>query len=117
MNSIKKGKKQLYSFAFTLLLAGVVLFASGVVMTVLSLLNEVNVFVLVFGIIFTVLSTVAIGLGIFFIIMSKAVKATDGSIAEDNIEGTVNIHKCSNCGQEIEEGKNICAECEENLKK
>ena len=118
MNIIEKRKKQLKLFA------GIVLFlATACAIVGLALLitckpaSGLSVAKLVVGIILMVLALFGFGFGIFFMCMANSVQATKGSIAEENLgHGTVNMHKCSNCGAEVKKGEDICAKCKENLK-
>ena len=118
MNIIEKRKSQLKFVGAIVLAISVILAVVGVVLLLNSGIGEdLSVIKLVFGIILIVVGVAGIALGVSLSWVGSAVKATKGSIAEDNLgKGTSNMHKCSNCGAEIEEGKNICSKCEENLK-
>ena len=118
MNIIEKRKSQLNFIGIITIAISVILAVVGVILIVNSGIGkDLSVIKLIFGIILAVLGLIGLGLGIFFSIMASSVKATKGSIAEDNLgKGTVNMHKCQNCGAEVEEGVTICAKCEENLK-
>ena len=118
MNLIEKRKSQFKFISAIIIALGVILAATGVVLTINSGIGEdLSVIKLVFGIILIVLGVAGLALGVYFSIIASAVKATKGSIAEDNLaKGTVNMHKCENCGAEVAEGVKICAKCEENLK-
>ena len=87
-------------------------------MIVVSAVSQaINIALLIIGIVLCFGGIAGAVIGIIFTWTANAVKATNGSIAEENLgKGTVNMHKCSNCGKEIAEDKTICEECEENLK-
>lgn len=117
-NIIEKRKSQLGIIGAIILALSVIIAVVGVVLFANSGIGgDIKVVKLVFGIILFVLGFAGIFLGIYLSWITKAVVATKGSIAEDNLgHGTVNMHKCSNCGAQVEEGKTICAKCEEDLK-
>ena len=117
MNIIEKRKGQLKGFGLIILVVSALALLGGIIMAVLSAGDKINVLLLVFGIILACLGVAGVVCGVVFTWVSGAVKATNGSIAEDNLGiGTVNMHKCSNCGVEIPQDKTICDKCEENLK-
>ena len=118
MNIIEKRKSQLKFIGAIILAFSVIIAVTGVVLILTSGIGkDLSVLKLIFGIILTVLGIAGIALGMSLTWIASAVKATKGSIAEDNLGfGTENMHKCSNCGAKVEEGKTLCAECEENLK-
>lgn len=118
MNIIEKRKSQLKFVSAIVLALGVILTVTGIILLVNSGIGkDLSVVKLVFGIILTVLGVTGIGFGFAFTWVANSVKATKGSIAEDNLgKGTVNMNKCENCGAEVEPGVKICAKCEENLK-
>ncbi|MBO5394454.1 MAG: hypothetical protein J6A28_00925 [Clostridia bacterium] len=114
MNIIEKRKGQLKGFGIILLFIGVAALVGGILMIALG---SSNPWMIIGGIIVGVLGLAGVIVGIIFTWVSSAVKATHGSIAEENLAiGTVNIHKCENCGAQVEEGVQICKKCEENLK-
>ena len=118
MNIIEKRKSQLKFLGITILVMGIILSVAGIVLICNSGIGKnLDILKLVFGILLTLMGFGGLGIGIFFIIMSRSVQATRGSMAEDNLgKGTVNMNKCENCGAEVELGQKICAKCEENLK-
>ena len=118
MNLIEKRKGQLKFISILILLFGVVLATSGVVLLLNSGIgSDLDIMKLVFGIVLVVFGITGLAMGVFFTIMANSIKATQGSIAENNLgKGTVNMLKCENCGTEVEAGQTICAKCEENLK-
>ena len=110
MNIIEKRKGQLKFLGILIILIAIALAVTGIVL----LAKSINI---ALGIILLVLSVLGLPFGVVFTWVASSVKATNGSIAEDNLgKGTVNMHKCENCGAEVEAGKTICAKCEENLK-
>lgn len=114
MNIIEKRKGQLKGLGIGLLVISALALIAGVIMLCL---NEGKAGMIIFGVILAVLGLVGCVAGVVLIWISNAVVATHGSIAEGNLgKGTVNMHKCENCGAEVEEGVKICAKCEENLK-
>ncbi|MBQ9795917.1 MAG: hypothetical protein IJW36_03055 [Clostridia bacterium] len=117
-NLIEKRKSQLQFVGVVILALGVILAVTGVVLLLTcGIGKDLSVLKLVFGIILLVVGIAGLAIGVIFSWTGKAVVATKGSIAEDNLgKGTVNMNKCENCGAEIEAGKTICDKCEENLK-
>jgi len=117
MNINEKRKSQLRLVSTAIIAIAVIFAVTGIILTVASTNEGLNILKLVFGIIFIILGVAGLVTGIAMSIVTSAVKATNGSIAEDIVgKGTVNMHKCENCGAQVEEGKKICAKCEENLK-
>ena len=118
MNIIEKRKSQFKFISAIIISIAVILTVVGVVlMLTCGIGKDLSILKLVFGILLIVVGVLGLGVGIYLSIIAYSVKATKGSIVEDNAgKGTVNMHKCENCGAEIEEGKTICAKCEENLK-
>ena len=117
MNKIEKGKANLKTLGIILLAISVLTLVGGILLIVFAFGLKLNVLRLIFGILTLLFSIPCLYVGIHFTWVASSLKATKGSIAEDNLaKGTVNMKKCTNCGAEVEEGKNICAKCEENLK-
>lgn len=117
-NIIEKRKGQLSFIGIISIALAVIAGVAGIILLITCANGEgISVIKLVFGIILAVIGLAGLIFGIFITWMASSVKATQGSIAEDNLgKGTVNMHKCENCGAEVEAGKTICAKCEENLK-
>ena len=125
MNKIEKGKTALIVLGIISLVCSLVFLVLGIVMvSTCSAEDSVNIVKLVFGIIFIVLFIPLVIFGIYFTWIGGALRATKGSIAEDNLgKGTVNKALCNNCGSELHgekccpncgrsvEDKVICAEC------
>lgn len=118
MNVIEKRKSQLKFIGVIILALGVIFAATGVVLILTcGIGKDLSVLKLVFGIVFAVLGVAALSLGVSFTWIASSLKATQGSISEEILgKGTVNMHKCENCGAEVEAGTKLCAQCEENLK-
>lgn len=113
MNIIEKRKGQLKGLGVILLILGALFLVGGVLMIALGATNP---WLIIAGVVLSGLGVAGVIVGVIFAWVSSAVKATSGSIAEDNLgKGTVNMHKCENCGVEVEEGVKICAKCEKNL--
>lgn len=114
MNIIEKRKGQLKGLGLALIIVGILALVGGVLMIALG---SSNPWLIIFGVVLGVLGIAGVIVGVIFAWVSSAVKATQGSIAEDNLgKGTVNMNKCQNCGAQVEEGVTICKKCEENLK-
>ena len=118
MNIIEKRKSQLKFVGAIILAIAVIIAVVGVVLILNSVIGkDLSVLKLIFGIILIIVGVAGIALGVSLSWVGSSVKATKGSIVEDNLgKGTVNMNKCQNCGAEVEKGKNICSKCEENLK-
>lgn len=118
MNRIEKGKSQLSSLGIVCLALGVILSVIGVVLALTCKISgSLNIVKLVVGIVLLVIGIVGLGFGVNFTWVASALKATKGSIAEDNLgKGTVNMNKCSNCGAEVKKDGELCEKCKENLK-
>lgn len=113
MNRIQKGKAGLVALGIISLVLSIVFLILGIVMVVGSVSNieSLNVIKLVFGIIFIILFIPLLLVGIYFTWVGLALKATKGSIAEDNLgKGTVNMQLCNNCGSELN-GDKYCPNC------
>lgn len=125
MNSIEKQKGALIGLGIVFLLLGVLAFVGGIVLIIAGVgalgVSE-GIVRLVFGIIFVLLSLFVVPLGIKWLWVALAIKATKGSIAEGNIAkegGTVNMRKCDKCGTKLADGEYVCSNCGksfENLK-
>ncbi len=116
-NIIEKRKSQLTAIGAIILALGVIMAVVGVVLILTSFNSGLNIVKLVIGIVLAVLGLAALVAGVYLTWIASAVKATNGSIAEDILgKGTVNMNKCENCGAQVEAGVKICAKCEEDLK-
>lgn len=118
MNTIEKRKKQLKLFSNIILVLATVSAIVGLALLITCKPESgLSVAKLVVGIVLMVLALVGFGFGIFFTCMANSVQATKGSIKEENLaHGTVNMHKCSNCGAEVKKGEDLCNKCKEDLK-
>ncbi len=118
MNRIEKGKSQLKTFGIICLALGVILSVVGVVLILTCAISgSLNVVKLVVGIILLIIGIAGLGFGVNFTWVASALVATKGNIAEDNLgKGTVNMNKCTNCGEEVKKGEELCEKCKENLK-
>ncbi|MGN1227482.1 MAG: hypothetical protein ACI4TX_02440 [Christensenellales bacterium] len=112
MNKIEKGKTALITIGILSLVFSIAFLVLGIVMVVGSFGGEnVDVLKLVFGIIFILLFFPLVIIGIYFTWTGAVLKATKGSIAEDNLgKGTVNKALCKNCGAELS-GEKFCPNC------
>ena len=114
MNKIENGKTTLNGFGIALLAIAILALASGITVMVISTSNALNVGMLVLGILLLVSSLLGIGLGVALTWIGFSIKATNGSILEENLAlGTINMHKCENCGEEISEEETLCERCKE----
>ncbi|MBQ8908730.1 MAG: zinc ribbon domain-containing protein [Clostridia bacterium] len=114
MNLIEKRKSQLKNLGIILLVISALALVGGILMLALA---KGSAGLIIGGIVLLVAAVAGVVVGVIFTWTSSAVQATQGSIAEGNLgKGTVNMHKCSNCGVEIPEERTICEKCEENLK-
>ena len=125
MNKIEKGKTALIVLGIISLICCVALLVLGITMVTTCYIDEsLNVVRLVFGIIFIALFIPLAIIGVYFTWVGAVLKATKGSIAEDNLgKGTANKALCNNCGAELHgekccpncgrsvEDKVVCAEC------
>jgi len=76
------------------------------------------IILIVIGAIFalTFLSGVIYGFILYF--TGKSLVALNGSIAEENLAmGTVNMIKCTNCGNAVEADEKFCSKCGKSLSK
>jgi len=104
-NRIEKQRGALRGLGIAALVFGFAGLGGGVVMTIFGAINLgaknwlAGALLLVFGILLAIASVVALIWGIYTTWLGFSVKATKGSIAEDNLsKGTVNGKKCPKCG-------------------
>lgn len=120
-NRIEKGRSMLKGLGLIVALLGLVFLGIGIFMIVngasnLSSKEAGKIVEFVFGIIFTIAGSIGTVLGIYFVLIGKAIVATHGSIAEDNLgKGTINMTKCNNCGTEIQGNEQFCPNCGKSL--
>lgn len=122
MNKIEKNKNWLIALSVGIIVLGVLMLGGGIVLTVFggkgiaSGANAGNIIELVFGILLIICSIPLSLFGIMFSWTGGYLKATHGSIAEDNLgKGTVNMNKCSNCGSPISGDETFCGNCGKSL--
>lgn len=123
MNRIEKGKKWLVGISITIIVLSLVFQGVGIMLTVFggkglatASVKAGAIVELVIGIIMILLGLVGVGFGIAFTWTGAALKATNGSVAEDNLgKGTVNMKKCPYCGTEIAGEETFCANCGNSL--
>lgn len=119
MNKIEKNKKTLRMLSIGFIIFGIISLIVGIVLTVLggkglggSGSKTGAVIELIFGIILIVGGIAGALFGVIFVWTGSALKATQGSIAEDNLaKGTVNMKKCVICGNEISGNEEFCPQC------
>ncbi len=118
MNKIEKGKAGLIGLGISLIIVGVLSFLATIAFIILSAVMNRNLFVFViFAIICGVLCIPAIIIGITLTWTGSSLKATNGSLKEDNLGiGTANMLKCPKCGVEVKQEFDACPNCGANLK-
>lgn len=68
------------------------------------------------GALLIVLSLSVLSVSVLFLITGKSLKATKGSIKEDNLaKGTVNVVLCEKCGKELSPDAQFCTKCGESV--
>ncbi len=108
MNRIEKGKKGLSTFGIILIVLAVLTFALGVLGIVFGALN-LKIGLIIAGVLGVLLCGFFIVYGVIFVWTSRALVATNGSIAEDNLGiGTVNQEKCQKCGMPLDPETKQC---------
>ena len=123
MNRIERNKKALIGLSIGIIVLGVIFQAVGIMLTVFGGRGLAQtgakagaIVELVFGIIMILLGPVGVCFGIVTTWTGSALKATQGSIAEDNLgKGTVNMRKCQICGEEISGDDSFCPVCGNSL--
>ena len=117
MNKIERQKSQLIAISTIIIvvsaiimLIGVAMLISGAVSTTLTAGGKVRS--IAFGAVFTLIGMAGIAFGIVYLVTGRSLKATKGSIAEDNLgHGTVNMIKCSKCGNKVNPEDKYCGHC------
>jgi len=126
MNRIEKGKKQLIWLSVLVLVLSVGIITGGVFLIVSGATDIYGggttaisiVLKIVGGTVLFCGGGVGLALGIMMLWTGGVLKATQGSIAEDNLGiGTVNMMKCSKCGCEAKAGETFCGSCGNPLSK
>lgn len=124
MNKIEKGKKGLIWIGVIALVLSVVGVVAGtwiVVACAKSLAEAItagNIIGVVAGSLLILLSFALIFVGIHFVWIGAVIKATNGSIKDDDLcKGTVNMIKCPKCGNEVAADDKVCGNCGKVLAK
>lgn len=112
MNKIQKGKTALVAFGIIGIVLGLVSLIVGIILvSTCSGESGLDVLKLVFGILLILLFFPIVIFGVYFTWMGGALKATNGSVVEDNLgKGTMNKALCNNCGCELH-GEKCCPNC------
>lgn len=120
MNRIKKNKGLLIGLGVACLVLFVAFIFLGVWLLVGGIKGVVtdasagNILKIVFGALLALLSIPCLIFGVQCTWIGGSLKATEGSIKEDNIPkqgGTVNMLKCDKCGTERSASDTQCKEC------
>lgn len=124
MNKIEKGKKTLKGLSIVSLVLNVLAVVTGIILIVVgaNAIGDKNALVgiieITIGIVFCLASVVALILGVIFGATSSAIKATNGSVVDDNLgHGTSNAVLCSKCGVRVPDDAAFCGNCGEPTKK
>lgn len=116
-NRIQKHRGLLKGISAALIILGLGVLALSIFMVVNGVMNVSSggagrIVEIVFGIILAIASVLGLAVGIYLAVIGRAIVATHGSIAEDNLgKGTVNMNKCNNCGTEIQGNEQFCPNC------
>jgi len=125
MNRIELGKKQLIWLSIIIMVVGAGIIVGGIFL-VISGANGIDALEAVASIVLKILGgaflicggLIILSIGIVMVWTGGVLKATKGSIAEDNLgKGTVNMLKCPKCGCEIKAGETFCGSCGDALSK
>ena len=111
MNTIKKQKNMLICLAIVLLLLGVGCAVFGVLMLIKGIANAgdvTGILRIIFASLLLILFIMLTLIGIRWLWVGTALKATEGSIKEG---GTDNMKKCDKCGTELKDGETVCSNC------
>lgn len=124
MNKIEKGKVGLLVIGIITLVLALAGVGCGIWLTVASAkgisvaATAGNIIGLVCGIILIVVGFVLLYVGIHLTWVASVLKATKGSIADDNLgKGTINMIKCPKCGSEVSPEDKVCGNCGAKLAK
>ena len=124
MNRIEKGKSGLIGLGIISLVLAVLSVGGGIWLIVWASNNLAlgvtagNIIGLTGGIVLVLLGLLIVYFGIHFVWLGGAIKATKGSIADDNEAiGTINMQKCPNCGSEVSPEDKVCGNCGSSLSK
>jgi len=111
LNKIQKGKRNLIILGITLLVLSILCGVGGVLCTVFS---EARWWMILIALVLYALGILGLIVSITFIWVGRAMTATIGNIKEGNIpleNGTINAHRCNNCGADLAEDDEFCKEC------
>ena len=115
MNKIQKGKAGLLSLGIILIITGIICGVFAVICTTNGAINN-QWWLYIIAAVLYVLALAGLIVGITFTWTASALKATKGSIAEDNLGiGTVNMTKCTKCGNPVNPNDNSCGNCGNQL--
>lgn len=121
-NTIEKQKTALTIISIIAILLGIAVAAGGIVLIIsmakklIGHVNAWNIVGLIGGIFLSIGGIIILIAGIYYLFISRSIKATRGSIAMGNLgKGTVNMIKCSNCGHEVSEDDKCCPNCGHSL--
>lgn len=121
-NKIEKQKGLLLGLSISGEIIGLALLVTSIILIVLGAKNVSSEHLkggleLGFGILFVLVAGFFIVFATYTLFIGGALKATKGSIKEDNIplNGTVNMIKCKNCGAEVMAGDDFCGVCGASL--
>ena len=124
MNSIQKKKGALLILAIIVLVLGASALVGGIILVIFGAKGLANselakgILMLVFGAILVIAGLIGAAWGIRYIWVGASIKATNGSIAEENLamnkEGK-NIVRCPKCGCVNSKENNVCSNCGASL--
>lgn len=124
INKIQKGKRALIAISIIVIVFAALMLGGGVVLTVFgakAIAESASLVTIIlemaFGVILILLGLIGIVMGIIMVWTGGAIKAIHGNIAEGNLgKGTVNMTKCQNCGNEVNQNEEFCTVCGKSLK-
>ena len=117
MNTIKKQKIMLIGLAIGLLVLGIGCAVLGILLLVKGIATAGDVsgiLRIVLSCLVLILFCLLVFIGVRWLWVGIALKATEGSIKEGNIAkegGTVNIKKCGKCGTVLMDNEKVCPNC------
>ena len=121
MNRLVKGKKSLIGISIALIILSLVLVGGsvGLIIWGAKIVKDavaIGVVLIIVGALLSILFLGGVAYSFVFYFTGKSLVALNGSVAEDNLGiGTININKCSNCGEKIEDNEKFCAKCGNEL--
>ena len=119
-NAVEKGKSRLTILAIGAIILGLVGMIGGIMLLTSSLKGDdvvKTIIISVLGGILALGGVAVLAYAVYWLIISRALKATKGSLKMDNVAmaGTVNMNKCPNCGVEINDTMKRCPNCGQYL--